>query len=158
MAVGEECKSLEEYLQPFAVTNSVLQTADALTRVTYELGQDCAEENIRYLEIRFSPILHIEKGLNLTKVVEAVLKGADQAEQDFNIKIRIIICGIRHIDPEKSLRLAELCVAFKNRGVVGFDLAGVEENFPAKAHKEAFYLIINNNINTTVHAGRSLWS
>ena len=155
LEVGEDCKSLEEYLQPFAVTNSVLQTEEALARVTYELAEDCAQENIRYLEIRFSPILHVEKGLQLTQVVDAVLKGKHKAENALNIKIGIIICGIRHIDPENSLKLAELCVAYKNRGVVGFDLAGVEENYPAKAHKEAFYLIINNNVNTTVHAGEA---
>lgn len=155
LEVGEDCKSLEEYLQPFGITNSVLQTGDALTRVTYELASDCARENIRYLEIRFSPILHIEKGMKLNQVVDAVLMGKSQAEHQFNIKIGIIICGIRHIDPTNSLKLAELCVSYKNRGVVGFDLAGVEENYPAKAHKNAFYLIINNNINTTVHAGEA---
>jgi len=65
----------------------------------------------------------------------------------------VIICGIRSISPEISYQLAELAVAFKNRGVVGYDLAGVEENFPAKDHREAFHLILNNNINTTLHAG-----
>ena len=72
-----------------------------------------------------------------------------------SIKIGIIICSIRHMDADMSLILAELTVAYKNRGVVGFDLAGAEENFPAKDHAEAFNLIINNNINTTVHAGEA---
>ena len=62
----------------------------------------------------------------------------------------IIVCGIRHISPEASLKLADLCVKFKNNGVVGFDLAGAEENFPAKDHKEAFYMILNHNINATI--------
>lgn len=155
LEVGEDCKSLKEYLQPFTITNSVMQTEEALSRTTYELAQDCAEENIRYLEIRFSPILHVDKGLKLTEVVDAVLRGKAKAEKELDIKIGIIICGIRHINPGNSLKLAELCVAYKNRGVVGFDLAGAEENFPAKAHKEAFYLIINNNINATVHAGEA---
>ena len=87
--------------------------------------------------------------------VDAVLKGLKQAERDFKIKTGIIICGIRSISPEISYQLAELAVAFKNRGVVGFDLAGVEENFPAKDHREAFNLILQNNINTTLHAGES---
>jgi adenosine deaminase len=85
--------------------------------------------------------------------LDAVLKGKSKAEADFNIVIGVVICSLRHYDPDTSLTLAELCVAYKNRGVLGFDLAGAEENFPAKDHKEAFYLIINNNINTTVHAG-----
>ncbi len=155
LQVGEKCKSLEEYLKPFAVTTSVLQWEDALYRATYELAEDAAEENVRYLEIRFSPVLHIDKKLKLTEVLDSVIKGKKQAEKDFNITIGIIICGLRHTSPETTLKLAELTVAYKNRGVVGFDLAGAERDFPAKDHKESFYLIINNNINTTVHAGEA---
>lgn len=155
LEAGPHCRSLEEYLKPFEITCSVLQTAEALERATYELAEDCFKENIWYLEIRFSPILHINNGMKLTDVVEAVLRGKKRAERDYHIRIGIIICGMRNFDPAKSLILAELCVAFKNRGVVGFDLAGAEENFPAKDHKEAFYLIVNNNINTTVHAGEA---
>lgn len=153
LAVGMNCQSLEEYLKPFDVTCSVLQTKAALIRATYELAEDCANENIRYLEIRFSPILHVQKGLSLPQVVDAVLDGKKRAEKDLNIKIGIIICGLRHTTPQVSMTLAELSVAYKNKGVVGFDLAGAEDGFPAKDHKESFYLIINNNINTTVHAG-----
>ncbi|MCK4662170.1 MAG: adenosine deaminase [Bacteroidales bacterium] len=155
LEVGNRCKNLEEYLERFNVTLSVLQTKEALIRTTYELAEDCANENIRYLEIRFSPILHQEKGLKLTEIADSVLAGKKKAEAKFDIKIGIIVCSIRHIEPEKSLTLAELAVAYKNRGVVGFDLAGAEENFPAKDHKDAFYLIINNNVNTTVHAGEA---
>ncbi len=155
LEAGNDCESLVDYLKAFSVTLSVLQTKESLTRATYELAEDAAEENVRYLEIRFSPILHLENGLKLVDTIEAVSEGVKLAEKDFAIKLGIIVCGIRHIDPEKSLLLAELSVAFKNRGVVGFDLAGAEENFPAKDHKDAFYLIINNNINTTVHAGEA---
>ena len=155
LAVGMDCKSLEEYLKGFDVTCSVLQTKESLIRATYELAEDCAKENIWYLEIRFSPILHIQKNLKLTQVVDAVLEGKKIAERDFNIKVGVIVCGLRHTSPEVSLTLAELSVAYKNRGIVGFDLAGAEDGFPAKDHKESFYLIINNNINTTVHAGEA---
>jgi adenosine deaminase len=155
LAVGMECKSLEEYLRPFDVTCSVLQTKESLVRATYELVEDCAKENIWYLEIRFSPILHIDKGLKLTQVIDAVLEGKKKGEKSFDVKVGIIICGLRHTTPLISLTLAELAVAYKNRGVVGFDLAGAEDGFPAKDHKESFYLIINNNINTTVHAGEA---
>jgi adenosine deaminase len=155
LAAGPDCKSLEEYLEPFKTTCAVLQTEEALMRATYELAEDCSKENVRYLEVRFSPILHIEKGLNLSQVVEAVIEGKKKAEKDFNIIVGIIICGLRHTTPSISLELAELAVAYKNRGVIGFDLAGAEEGFPAKDHKESFYLIINNNINTTAHAGEA---
>ncbi len=155
LIAGPWCESLVDYLRAFDITTSVMQTAESLRRATYELAEDNAAENVRYLEIRFSPILHTNEGLNLTDVIDAVILGKEQAEKALNIKIGIIICGLRHFSADKSLTLAELTVAYKNAGVVGFDLAGAEENFPAKDHKEAFYLIKNNNINTTVHAGEA---
>lgn len=155
LAAGKNFTSLVDYLKPFDITTSVLQTANSLRRATWELAEDCAAENIKYLEIRFAPILHVNKGLTLVDVVNAVVQGKEKAEKDFDIRIGIIICSIRHNNPEESLVLAELAVAFKNRGVVGFDLAGAEDGFPAIHHKEAFELIVNNNINTTVHAGEA---
>lgn len=153
--VDEDCESLSEYLKAFDITGMVMQTEEGLERITYELAEDCAAENIRYVEMRFAPMLHTQKGLKLTEVVDAVIKGKKRAEKNLDIKIGIIICSLRHTSPEDSLIAAELTVAYKNRGVVGFDLAGAEKDFPAKDHKDAFYLIINNNINTTVHAGEA---
>jgi adenosine deaminase len=152
---GLKCKSLVEYLVPFDITLSVLQEADALYRAAYELAEDAARENIWYLEVRYSPVLHTKKGLKLTEVVDAVVSGLKEAEKKFHIKTGVIICGMRNINPETSVMLAELAMAYKNRGVVAFDLAGAEENYPAKHHKEAFYIILNNNINCTAHAGEA---
>ena len=91
--------------------------------------------------------------MTLEEAIVSVRSGLEKGRKDFNVKAGIIICGIRHISPEASLKLADLCVKFKNKGVVGFDLAGAEENFPAKDHREAFYMILNNNVNATIHAG-----
>ena len=151
----KDCKSLDEYLKAFEVTLSVMQTEKALKRTAYELAEDAAKENIRYMEVRYSPILHTQKGLKLTTISDAVLSGLAKAEREFNIKTGVIICGIRNMDPGTSLKLAELAVAYKNKGVIGFDLAGAEYNHPAKDHKEAFYLALNNNINITIHAGEA---
>ena len=107
------------------------------------------------MEVRYSPILHTQKGLSMTRIVESVLEGLDQARREHGIHCNIILCGIRHIAKDQSLRLAELAVAYKNKGVVGFDLAGAEYMYPAKSHREAFYLIRNNNVNSTVHAGEA---
>ncbi len=155
VCASENMQSLEEYLEPFTITTSVLQSMESLERATFELAEDCAAENVRYLEIRFAPVLHTRKGLKLTDVVDAVLAGKRRAEAAFNITIGIIICSLRHNDPAESYMAAELAVGYKNRGIVGFDLAGAEKDYPAKDHKEAFYLIVNNNINTTVHAGEA---
>lgn len=152
---GIKCKSLEEYLKPFDLTLKVLQDAESLSRVAFELAEDAARENIWYMEVRYSPVLHTQKGMKLPEIVEAVRYGLEKAEKKYHIKTGIIICGMRNINPQTSLMLAELAVAFKNKGVVGFDLAGVEENYPAKHHREAFYQILNNNINCTAHAGEA---
>jgi adenosine deaminase len=150
-----DCQSLVEYLSAFEITLSVMQDPEALYRVAYELVEDCAAENIRYLEVRYSPILHTRKGMRLTTVVEAVNEGLAAAERDFNVRTGVIICGMRNISPKTSYILAELAIAYKNKGVVAFDLAGAEEDYPAKKHKEAFFLILKNNINCTLHAGES---
>ncbi len=152
---GKNCKNLAEYLQGFDITLSVMQEEEALYRIAYELAEDAAAENVWYMEVRYSPILHTRKGMKLTTIVDAVIEGLQAAEKKFNIKTGVIICGMRNINPETSLLLAELAVAYKNRGVVAFDLAGQEENYPAKHHKEAFFLIRKNNINTTAHAGEA---
>ncbi len=152
---GSTCKDLDEYLEAFNITLSVLQTEDALERVAFELSEDAAKENIRYIEVRYSPILHAQKGLTLSAISDAVIRGLRKAERKYDIQAYVIICGIRNMDPETSLRLAELAVAYKNKGVIGFDLAGAEYNNPAKEHKEAFYLALNNNVNITVHAGEA---
>ncbi|MCK6621540.1 MAG: adenosine deaminase [Calditrichaceae bacterium] len=152
---GKQCKNLGEYLRGFDITLSVMQEPEALYRIAYELAEDAAGENVWYMEVRYSPILHTQKGLKLSTIVESVIEGLREAEKKFNIKTGVIICGMRNINPETSMILAELSVAYKNKGVVAFDLAGQEENNPAKHHKEAFYLIRNNNINTTIHAGEA---
>jgi len=153
--MGEDCKSLVEYLKAFDVTLSVMQTYESLVRTAYELAEDAAKENVRYMEVRYSPILHQQKGMTLHSIVQAVLEGLTQAEKKHDIKTGVILCGMRHISPEISLKLADLTVAFKNKGVVGFDLAGAEEDFPAKRHKDAFGRVLANNINCTLHAGEA---
>ncbi|HTJ46568.1 MAG TPA: adenosine deaminase [Kofleriaceae bacterium] len=152
---GEVCNSLDEYLKAFDITLSVMQTEDALERIAYELAEDAWRENVRYLEVRYAPMLHTRTGLRLTQVVEAVLRGLRTAKREFGIRYGLILCGIRSMSAESSMRMAELCVAFKNRGVVGFDLAGSEVNNPAKLHRQAFQLVIDNNINCTAHAGEA---
>ena len=155
---GKTCKNLGEYLQGFDITLSVMQEPEALYRIAYELAEDAAKENVWYMEVRYSPILHTEKGMKLTEIVDSVLDGLRDAEKKYRIKTGVIICGMRSVNPETSLTLAKLAVAYKNQGVVAFDLAGQEESYPAKHHKEAFYLTRNNNINTTAHAGEAYGS
>jgi adenosine deaminase len=155
LRLGENYGSLVEYLKVFDVTLSVLQTEESLFRAAFELAEDAANENVRYMEVRYSPMLHTKRGLRLTNVIEAVLDGLRAAREKFGIESNVIVCGIRNISPESSLEMAEHAVAYKNRGVVGFDLAGAEYDHPAKHHRASFQLVRDNNINTTIHAGEA---
>ncbi len=150
-----EARNLVDYLTRFDITLSVMQRADALERIAFELAEDAAAENVRYMEVRFSPVLNSQGGLTLEEAVQAPLSGLRRAEEKYDIRTGIIICGIRNMSPHTSMDLADLTIAFKNRGVVAFDLAGAEYNNPAKMHKDSFYRVGNANVAATIHAGEA---
>jgi adenosine deaminase len=157
---GANKGSLPEYLQGFAHTIAVLQTEDALERVAYEQAEDLSRDGIVYFETRFAPIFHTRKGLTHQQVIAAVLKGLERGRQEFGIQSGLIICAMRNMNV--SLEMAELAVDFRQRGVVGFDLAGEEGGYPPKKHVDAFHFIQRENFNITVHAGEgygkeSIW-
>ncbi len=155
LQAGKNTHSLEEYLRIFDLTLSVMQEKEALYRVAYELAEDAAAENVSHLEVRYSPILHRKKRLTFEDILDTVIAGLHDAGSKYGMTTGVIICGIRSMDPRFSLALAELAVAYKGRGVLAFDLAGQEKDYPAKAHRAAFELILKNNINSTVHAGEA---
>jgi len=149
----DDAETLEDYLARFEVTISVLQTAEAIERVAYELGEDAAKDGVRYIEVRNAPILNSRKNLSAAEALEAQLRGLARAEADFGIVARSIVISIRQLSPMVSLELARLAVAYRDRGVVAFDLAGGELGFPANAHAMAFAYARENNLAVTVHAG-----
>ncbi|HKL88378.1 MAG TPA: adenosine deaminase [Salinibacter sp.] len=151
----EESDTLEAYLAWFQYTIPLLQTKEAIRRSAYELAADNAAENVRYLEVRYSPILHVEEDLSLEEVNKAVLDGLTQAENDLNIRTSLIICGLRDRFESASMRMAEMAVEHKHEGVVAFDLAGGEAGNPPKGHLHAFYHARNNLLNLTIHAGEA---
>jgi adenosine deaminase len=148
-----DAASLEEYLARFEVTISVMQTAEALERVAYELVEDNAREGVTYIEVRNAPVLNIHRGLTIPQVVEATVRGLRRGEKDFGVPGRFIVCSLRNLSPEISLDLARIAVDFKHDGVVAFDLAGGEAGYPAADHAKAFAYARNNNLAVTVHAG-----
>jgi adenosine deaminase len=155
LQAGRRTRSLGDYLKIFDLTLSVLQSRDALYRVASELVEDAAEENVRHLEVRYSPVLHRKRKLDWEDIVNPVIAGLRDAGGKHGMSTGVIICGIRSMDPRVSMTLAELAVAYKGQGVLAFDLAGQEKDYPAKAHRAAFELILKNNINSTVHAGEA---
>jgi adenosine deaminase len=148
-----DARNLEEYLERFSVTLSVMQTADSLERIAYELAEDAGREGVRYIEVRYAPVLNVEHGLSLERAVEAPLRGLARAEREHGVVGRVIVCAIRNMSPAVSLDLARLAVAFKGRGVVGFDLAGGEAGNPASLHAPAFFYAREHDLACTCHAG-----
>lgn len=154
MRVPDAC-TLETYLSSFAVTLDVLQTAEALERVAFELAEDGAREGVWYLEVRFAPILNTRLGLSPGEVVAAVARGLERAERDFGINARIIVCALRQLGPEASLAAARVAVEHRGGRVVGFDLAGAEAGHPAAVHATAFRYAQANGLGCTCHAGEA---
>ena len=145
--------SLALYLRPFAHTIAVMQTAEALERVAFECGEDLARDGVVYAEVRYAPVFHLQRGLNLEEVVGSVARGFERAAGRYGITLRQIVCAMR--DRTDSLEMAELAVASRERGVVGFDIAGEEAGHPPKAHIEAFHLCRRENFSITIHAGEA---
>ena len=152
--------SLALYLRGFAHTIAVMQTPEAIERVAFECGEDLSLDGVVYAESRYAPIFSTARGLTLREVVEAVSRGFARAEARYPIVLRQIVCAMR--DRTDSLEMARLAVSYRDRGVVGFDIAGEEAGHPPKEHLEAFDLCHRENFSITIHAGegfgpQSIW-
>jgi adenosine deaminase len=150
--------SLERYLEPFAHTVGVMQTPAALYRVAYECVEDLAADNVVYAEVRFAPELHINQGLSIDDVVDAVLAGFADGEkaaraEGRTITVRCLVTAMRHA--ARSLEIARLAIRFRDKGVVGFDIAGAEAGYPPTRHLDAFEYMRNHNGRFTIHAGEA---
>lgn len=157
---GADRKSLPLYLEAFDHTVGVMQTAEALERVAYECATDLAADGVVYAESRFAPEQHVQQGLSLDQVVEAVLAGFDRGMADHDITIGTLVTAMRHA--AHSREVAELAMRHRDQGVVGFDIAGAEAGFPPTRHLSAFQLIQRENSHITIHAGeafglKSIW-
>ena len=144
--------SLEEYLRKYEITVSVLQTEAALERVAYEFVVDVAAENVRYVEVRYSPLLH-RPALTLTQAIEAPLRGIRRAAAETGTKVGLIACGIRTRPPAESLELARAAADYRGAGLVAFDLAGAERGHSATEHRAAFEYAAAHGMACTCHAG-----
>ncbi|MFI7575110.1 adenosine deaminase [Micromonospora sp. NPDC049497] len=150
--------SLERYLETFAHTVAVMQTASALRRVARECALDLAADGVVYAEVRFAPEQHLERDLSLDEVVEAVLAGfaegsAEAAAAGTPIRVGTLLTAMRHA--ARSQEIAELAVRHRDTGVVGFDIAGAEAGFPPTRHLDAFEYLQRENFHFTIHAGEA---
>jgi adenosine deaminase len=150
--------SLERYLETFSHTVAVMQTEEALRRVAAECALDLALDGVVYAEVRYAPEQHLERGLTLHRVVEAVLAGfrdgvAQAADHGKTIRIGCLLTAMRHA--ARSMEIAELAVAYRDAGVVGFDIAGAEAGYPPTRHLDAFEYLQRENFHFTIHAGEA---
>ena len=150
--------SLVRYLETFAHTVGVMQTASALRRVARECAEDLAADGVVYAEVRFAPELHIAGGLSLEEVIEAVLAGfadGERAAADAGtpIVMRALLIAMR--TAARSMEIAQRVVAYRDAGVVGFDIAGAEEGYPPTRHLDAFEYLRRENAHFTIHAGEA---
>lgn len=150
---GANRNDLVLYLETFAHTVAVMQTREALERVAAECAEDLAADGVVYAEIRFAPELHIDRGLSLDEVVEAVLAGFERGSSGRNIRIRVLCSAMRQ--RAHGVAIAELALRHRDQGVCGFDIAGPEAGFPPARHLDAFSRVMQENFHITIHAGEA---
>ena len=157
-AAAASSGSLERYLETFSHTVGVLQTRAALQRVAAECAQDLAADGVVYAEVRYAPELHVDGGLSLEEVIEAVLEGfrlgqERAAHQGHTVRVGSLLTAMRHA--ARSREIAELAVRYRDVGVVGFDIAGAEAGYPPTRHLDAFEYLQRENSHFTIHAGEA---
>jgi adenosine deaminase len=150
--------SLERYIATFDHTVAVMQRADDLRRVARECVEDLAADGVIYAEVRYAPEQHLEAGLSLQEVVDAVREGFEAGEQaaaeaGTPILARQLLTAMRH--QARSMEIAELTIANRDRGVLGFDIAGAEAGYPPTRHLDAFEYLQRENAHFTIHAGEA---
>ncbi|HEX6130325.1 MAG TPA: adenosine deaminase [Actinomycetota bacterium] len=150
---GADRKDLVLYLETFRHTVGVMQTPEALARVARECAEDLAGDGVVYAEVRFAPEQHLERGLSLDQVVEAVVDGFAEGSAGRPIVVRTLLTAMR--TAARSLEIAELAVRWRRRGVVGFDIAGAEAGYPPTRHLDAFEFVRRENFHLTIHAGEA---
>jgi adenosine deaminase len=153
MTRGADRKDLLLYLETFAHTVGVMQTTDALARVARECAEDLAADGVVYAEVRFAPEQHLERGLGLDDVVDAVQQGFRDGAERTGIRIGTLLTAMR--TAARSLEIADLAVRWRDRGVVGFDIAGAEAGYPPTRHLDAFEHVRRANFHLTIHAGEA---
>jgi len=153
MIAPESCANLDEYLQRFALPLSVMQTAAAIERISFELFEDAAKENVKYLEVRFGPLLHLKQGLSLEKIIGSAIAGMRRAEKCYDIRGNYILSLLRHMPKETIQAVIDAGAKYLNDGVVAVDLAGGEASGFCQAFIPYIQYAVEKGYRVTIHAG-----
>src|SRR3954470_4183165 len=139
LVAPERCTDQAELLRAFDLPIALMQDTEALERIAAELIEDKAADNVRYVEVRWGPLLHVRRGLSLEDGIAAVVRGTAEAAARTGVVARLIATALRSHDPADNARLAEVAAGFRNHGLTGWDLAGPEAAFPdPMLHRAAF--------------------
>ncbi len=155
MQAGDHCRDLLDYLARFDFVLPYLQTAQALRQAAHDLVAQAAAEQVRYIEVRFAPRLHLGRGLTLSQATEAVCLGLAEGQQATGTIARAILIGMRHEPVQHNLALIELAAAFAPQGVVAVDIAGDEKNYPPMTQRLLFEQAAARGLAFTIHAGEN---
>jgi adenosine deaminase len=154
LVAPERCANQAELLRAFDLPIALMQDAEALERIAFELVETKAADNVRYVEVRWGPLLHVGRGLSLEDGIAAVVAGTAAGAARTGIQVRLICTALRSHDPVDNAALAEIAGRFRGRGLTGFDLAGPEEAYPDPLlHHAAFDIARDAGLRITLHAG-----
>lgn len=153
LKVEPTCTSLTEYLEKFDLPLQCLQTAEGLRNAAYELVRDASKENVRYIEVRFAPMLSVNANLNCKKVLESVIAGLESAGKEFGVYASAIVCAMRHHSVEQNMEMLRVARDFLGHGVCALDLAGDESGFPTHLFRELFAEARQLEMPFTIHSG-----
>ena len=153
--VSFNCTSLDEYLEKFDLPLKVMQSKENLKRITFELLEDASRENVKYIEIRFAPLLHTQKGMSVKNIIEGIIEGIREAESIYDIKGNLTLGCMRTMTSKEALLVIEEGKSFVNKGVVAVDLCGPEKEGFCKEYKDVFKLAREYGYKVTIHAGEA---
>ncbi|MBT2689434.1 adenosine deaminase [Bacillus sp. ISL-47] len=150
-----DCESLDEYLKRFSIPNLVMQSKENLKRISFELFEDAAKENVKYMEVRFAPLLHTQMGLSVEEIIQSVIEGMKETEEQFDIKGNIILSCMRTMSVESAFEVVEKGKIFLGEGVVAIDLCASEEEGFCGKFIEPIALAREYGYRVTIHAGET---
>ena len=153
LRVSDECESLQSYLEKFAIPGRCLRDEKGLSGAGYDILSSMSKENVRYAEIRFSPLLHVTEKMNTQRVIEALLEGLNEGSKEFGIDYNVIICAMRHFSEKDNYEMLKTAYDFLGYGVCAADLAGAEASYPMSGFMELFSKVRKSGMPFTIHAG-----
>jgi adenosine deaminase len=155
LSISMDCNSLVEYLEKFDVPLEAMNSRDNIKAATIDVMKSAADEGVRYIEIRFAPLLSVSGNVNTRDVIESVIEGLKLGSQTFNIHGNAICCAMTHHDIKDSMSMFKIAREYYGSGVAGLDLAGDEANHPIGEFKELFGFAKELGMNFTIHAGEA---